>query len=56
MVTVKRVLFWLVIAFVIYAIYNTPGRAANAADQIWDIIKHAFNSLVAFFGSLTRQN
>lgn len=44
---------WLVIAFVIYAIYNTPGRAANAADQIWDIITQAFDSLTQFFRALT---
>ena len=51
--TIKRVLGWLVAAFVIYAIYKTPGQAADAANRIWDIIQNAFTSLTRFFNGLS---
>lgn len=48
----KRLLLWLIVAFVIYAIFNSPGRAGDIVHSAWDIIAQAGKSLGAFFDSV----
>ena len=49
---VKKVLWWIFIAFLIYAVFTSPDTAANIVRSIWDIIVAAFNSLFRFFDVL----
>lgn len=49
---VKKVLWWIFIAFLIYAVFTSPNQAAGIVRTIWDIIVAAFNSLFTFFNAL----
>lgn len=48
----KRLLQWLIVAFVIYAIFTSPGRAGDIVHTAWDIIAQAGKSLGAFFDNI----
>lgn len=52
MVTVRRVLLWLVIAFLVYAVYEEPKHAADIVQEGWDIVWHALQQLITFFNRL----
>lgn len=49
---VKKVLWWIFIAFLIYAVFTSPDQAAGIIRTVIDIIVAAFNSLLRFFDAL----
>ncbi|GMA21091.1 hypothetical protein MM440_01350 [Arsenicicoccus piscis] len=49
---VKKVLWWIFIAFLIYAVFTQPDRAAEVVRTIWDILVQAVASLGRFFNTL----
>ncbi|ROS73550.1 hypothetical protein [Cellulomonas sp. PhB143] len=49
---VKVLLLWLVIAFLIYAVINSPDKSADLLHSVWDVITQAFTSIGQFFSSL----
>lgn len=49
---VKKILLWILVGFLIYAVFKYPGQAANAVQSVWDFIVQAFKSLVSFFNSI----
>ena len=55
MAKVKKVLWWLFIAFLVYALFTSPNQAAGIIRSIWDIIVTAFDSLFTFFDVLLRK-
>ena len=48
----KRVLFWLMIAFIVYAVFTSPTQSADIVRTAWDIIVQGVQSIAAFFDSL----
>lgn len=48
----RKILGWLLIAFVVYAIYKQPHQAAIIASSIWHILLNALTSIGAFFSTL----
>lgn len=54
--TVKRLLQWLLAAFIVYAIFTSPDRAGAIVHTAGDIIGHAFASLGNFFDALLRKS
>ncbi len=48
----KRILWIIVLVFVIYAIYNSPTQAASIAKSLGHIITVAVDSLFKFFKAL----
>ena len=54
--TVKRLLQWLLAAFIVYAIFTSPDRAGDIVRTTGDIIGHAFASLGSFFDALLRKS
>ena len=48
----KTVLIWIGVIFVIYAIVQTPDRAADVVLSIVDVIVNAFRSIFQFLGGL----
>ncbi len=50
--TVKKVLLWLLLAFVVYTIVASPGKAAGMARDTFDGISAAGQSLGDFFDAL----
>jgi len=48
----KTVLMWIVIVFLLYAVVQSPDRAADIVQAIWDVIVGAFKSFGQFVQSL----
>ncbi len=48
----KTILIWLVVIFVVYAIYNSPDRASEVVKALWEIVVNAVASFGAFLGGL----
>jgi hypothetical protein len=48
----KRVLFWLLFGFVVYAIVSNPDGAADIVASIWDIIADGFRNIGRFFEAI----
>lgn len=48
----KRILGWVVLAFVIYAIVKSPTQAADIARTAWNILAQGVTSIFAFFNAL----
>jgi hypothetical protein len=49
---VKTVLIWLVVIFVVFAIYNSPDRASDVASSLWDVIVNAVSAFGTFLQGL----
>jgi hypothetical protein len=49
---VKKLLFWTLVAFVIYAVFRYPSLAADAVSSVWSFFVHLFDSLVRFFNGI----
>lgn len=49
---VKKVVLWVVLGFMIYAIFTNPDRAADIVGNIWALIIDGFNAILRFFDSL----
>ncbi len=49
---VKKLLLWLIVAFLIYAVFRYPSLAADAVRSLWDTIVTLFKSLASFFNKL----
>jgi hypothetical protein len=48
----KTILIWLVVIFVIFAIYKSPDRASEVAGSVWDIIVNAVSAFATFMSGL----
>jgi len=48
----KKILWWLVLAFAVYAIFKSPDQAAQIVRTVWDIVVTAFNAIITFFNRL----
>ena len=49
---VKKLLFWTIVAFLIYTVFRYPSLAADAVHSLWAAIVQLFKSLGSFFNSL----
>lgn len=48
----RKILFWIVVAFLIYAIFRSPDQAADIVRSGWDGIVAGFSAVGAFFDAL----
>jgi hypothetical protein len=48
----RQVVLAIVVLFIIYAIYTSPAKSADAVHAIWSVIVSAFNAIFAFFNRL----
>ena len=49
---VKKIILWLVVIFMLYAILHSPTEASNIVGNLWDILKNAVTNIFKFFDSL----
>jgi hypothetical protein len=49
---VKKILLFILVAFLIYAVFKYPSLAADFVQNIWDFFVQLFESLFSFFNSL----
>ncbi len=51
---VKKIVLWLVVIFLLYAIFTAPAEAANMFQAAWDFTVNAVSNIAEFFNSLIR--
>lgn len=49
---VKKIVMWLVVIFLLYAIFTSPNDAADIVGSAWDVISNAIQNIGEFFDSL----
>jgi len=52
---VKKIVVWLIVIFLLYAIFTNPNDAADLVAQAWNIIEKAIKNIFEFFDSLLRK-
>ncbi len=48
----RQIILFLVVIFVIYAIYTSPGKSADAVQAAWNVLTNAVNAVFRFFDAL----
>ncbi len=48
----RQIILFLVLIFVIYAIYNSPSKSADAVHAAWDVLTTAVRAVFRFFDAL----
>jgi hypothetical protein len=49
---IKKIVLWLVVIFLLYAILTSPTEAANIFGAAWNIIVYGVSNVAAFFDNL----
>ncbi|WP_181445420.1 hypothetical protein [Flexivirga caeni] len=49
---VRKVVIWLVVAFIAYAIFTSPDKSADIVHNIWSIISNGVTQIGHFFHKL----
>jgi len=49
---VKKIVTWLLVIFLLYAIFTSPADAANIVGSAWDVILNGVRNIGRFFDSL----
>ncbi|WP_186525980.1 hypothetical protein [Leekyejoonella antrihumi] len=49
---VKKIIIWVVFAFIVYAIFTSPTRSADIVHSCWQILSDGVKNLGAFFNSI----
>lgn len=49
---IKKVVGWVVLAFLVYAVFTNPTAAAGVVRNVWDILVTGVANIGAFFNSL----
>ncbi|MFV0464014.1 MAG: hypothetical protein ACK5MP_12590 [Nostocoides sp.] len=52
---VKKIITWLIVIFLLYAILTSPTSASNIIGNIWDILYNGVANIFTFFDSLLRR-
>lgn len=52
LVSVKKVVWAIVIIFIIYAIWTSPTQSGQVASNGWDQIQHGLSSVLQFFNTM----
>ena len=51
---IKKIVMWLVVIFLLYAIFTAPTEAANMFQAAWDFTVNAVSNIAQFFNSLIK--
>ena len=51
---IKKIVMWLVVVFLLYAILTSPTEAASIFGSAWDVVTNGVANVAAFFDSLIR--
>ncbi len=51
---VKKIVMWLVVIFLLYAILTSPESAASIFGSAWDVIANGVTNIAQFFDTLLR--
>ena len=51
---IKKIVLWLLVIFMLYAILTSPDSAATIVGSIWDVIVNGVRNIATFFDRLIR--
>lgn len=54
MPSIKKIVTWVLVIFIVYAIVTSPTSAADIARSAWDILASGVQNIFTFFDSLIR--
>lgn len=49
---VKKIIIWVVFAFIVYAVFTSPDHSADIVHSAWDIIRNGVTRFGDFFNSV----
>ncbi|MBK6888192.1 MAG: hypothetical protein IPH03_18280 [Tetrasphaera sp.] len=49
---VKKIVVWLIVVFLLYAIFTNPNDAADIVSRAWHLIAKAVHNIAKFFDAL----
>jgi hypothetical protein len=49
---IKKIVTWILVIFLLYAILTNPGTAADIVGSIWEILYNGVQNIFAFFNEL----
>jgi hypothetical protein len=49
---IKKIVMWLIVIFLLYAIFTAPSEAADMFRAAWDFTINALSNVASFFTSL----
>jgi hypothetical protein len=49
---IRRPLMWLVVAFLVYAVFKSPDQAADIVRTAWDGLVSGLGAVARFFDAL----
>ncbi|MCE1177969.1 MAG: hypothetical protein LWW86_02920 [Micrococcales bacterium] len=52
----KKIFWWIVVLFLLYAIFTSPNEAAGIVNAIWDVLVNGVENLAKFFDALLQKN
>ncbi len=50
----KKIVWWLVVIFVLYSILTSPDSASAMVGNVWDILANGVQNIGRFFDNLLR--
>jgi hypothetical protein len=51
---IKKIVMWLVVVFLLYAILTSPTDAADIFGSAWEVVKNGVTNVASFFDTLIR--
>ena len=51
---IKKIVTWILVIFLLYAILTSPQAAADIVGSAWDIIRDGVRNIFVFFDELLR--
>lgn len=49
---VKKIVMWLVVIFLLYAILTSPDQAADIFGSAWQVVVNGVSNIASFFDNL----
>jgi|EndMetStandDraft_8_1072994.scaffolds.fasta_scaffold70443_2 hypothetical protein len=49
---IKKIVLWLVVIFLLYAILTSPAEAADIFGSAWDVVRNGVANIADFFDNL----
>ena len=53
---IKKIVLWLLVIFLLYAVLTSPLEAADIVGTTWDIVSGGVKNIFRFFDELLRRN
>lgn len=53
---VKKIVMWLIVIFLLYAILTSPSDAAAIFNRAWDIVVNGVSNIANFFDRILASN